>query len=159
MPLVSISILLLCLVVGALITWRLLSGSERNKYFERQIAATQGSQLNSSEPRGSAVAPGYRAVSLRICSSPCVAALEQRGQTFLMDEAPRLPLQGCDRSCFCKFSTHEDRRVKDDRRYPAQEFIKVAGGAANFQSMDNHSEDKRDGEERRTRKFRYKGIY
>lgn len=100
-----------------------------------------------------AVASGsYKAVSLQISNSPCAAALKVRGQSVLENEAPGLPLNGCDRVCNCKYKSHDDRRIRPDRRSQEQVYVKVIAHAA--------SSENRAGRDRRRRgRFQYNGIY
>ena len=60
----------------------------------------------------------FEAVSIQICHHPCQAARELRGQRFLPEEMPDLPLPGCDRKCNCSFVHHRDRRDRTNRRAP-----------------------------------------
>lgn len=54
---------------------------------------------------GIAIEPGDRA---------CGAARELEGQRFLSDEAPRVPLDACDRAsgCTCVYRHYSDRRTE-----------------------------------------------
>lgn len=97
-------------------------------------------------------ADGFKAVRLQICNRPCAAALELRGQSLLAGEAPRLPLEGCDNACGCRFQAQDDRRMARDRRIPDQVYVKVMGHAA--------AAENREGRDRRRRgRFQYNGIY
>ena len=70
----------------------------------------------------------YPAVSVRTFRNGCPAAEALRGQRFLPEEAPPLPLPGCTWArCNCKYSHHIDRRsgnldrrkmVGEERDYP-----------------------------------------
>ena len=70
----------------------------------------------------------YPAVSVRTSRNGCPAAEALRGQRFLPEEAPPLPLPGCTWArCNCKYSHHVDRRsgnldrrkmVGEERDYP-----------------------------------------
>lgn len=102
--------------------------------------------------KGAAEAEGYEAVSISISVGPCEAARNLRGHTFLVDEAPNLPLERCDRACNCKLKSHTDRRRGSDRRYPDDHYEKVAAHAA-------HSERRAGRERRRKGRFQYSGIY
>ena len=63
----------------------------------------------------------HEARRLRICNSPCRAAMQIRNHAFLAAAAPPLPLPDCDRKgdCLCQYSSHDDRRSGKERRYPA----------------------------------------
>jgi hypothetical protein len=60
----------------------------------------------------------YPAVSIRTSRTGCPAAEALRGQRFLPEEAPPLPLPQCTWArCNCKYSHHVDRRSGNlDRR-------------------------------------------
>jgi hypothetical protein len=70
----------------------------------------------------------YPAVSIRTSRNGCPAAEALRGQRFLPDEAPPLPLPHCTWArCNCKYSHHVDRRsgnldrrkmIGEERDYP-----------------------------------------
>lgn len=59
----------------------------------------------------------YPAVSIR-CAGGCEAVQAFKGQRFLGDEAPALPLENCTAShCHCRYAHHVDRRTGNlDRR-------------------------------------------
>lgn len=63
------------------------------------------------------IARRFHGVSIRR-GPDCCQAVEALGKRrFLGDEAPRLPLPGCDHPrCECAYSHHKDRRDGDDRR-------------------------------------------
>lgn len=71
------------------------------------LADTQG----SNDPR-------YRAVKIKPCEQACQAALQCSPIIFLSRQAPKLPLNACDRmsNCDCQFRHYADRRQQDDRR-------------------------------------------
>jgi hypothetical protein len=155
----SLSLLVGSLFVAGLITWRLLIGSHHHGNRERLAS----SSLNDDVPGGPlrdqrpASAEEYPARSLRICNNPCRAALRLRRKVYLADEAPALPLPACDRTCYCEYTEHEDRRIGRDRRHPTTdtELPGIAGRRA--------QEDLRSGRERRRRgrwaEEPYQGIY
>lgn len=60
----------------------------------------------------------YHAVSVRPGPGPCEAALAVKGARVLSKDAPRLPLDGCDRParCACRYQHFDDRRDKPRRR-------------------------------------------
>jgi len=61
----------------------------------------------------------FHAVSIRIGSKACVAAMEMQGERFLASDAPLFPLADCDAAaCGCRFMHYKDRRSRDDRRNP-----------------------------------------
>ena len=143
-------ILVSCLFVAALVSWRLLIGSFHEQRHERSASASSTPMLGGQSAADDGA--GYEAVSISISVAPCNAARAMRGQTFLVDEAPTLPLEKCDRACNCKFKSHSDRRVSSDRRYPDEDYVKVAAHAA-------HTERRAGRDRRRKGRFQYNGIY
>jgi hypothetical protein len=111
--------------VAALILCRLLIGSYNERHHERSAAGSLKSNPIGSTDIAALPRPRYTAKSIRICNNPCSAALKLRNKSFLVDTVPQLPLEGCDRTCFCDYANHDDRRVWEDRRYPAADIISV----------------------------------
>jgi len=138
------------LFVAGLVSWRFLVGSMHEQRHERSASAsarpiTQAGGAEESEG-------AYEAVSVNICAQPCAAVRDIRGQSFLSPDAPNLPLAKCDRACTCSYKTHPDRRIGADRRYPDQDYAKVATHAA--------IDEQRAGRDRRRKgRFQYQGIY
>lgn len=62
----------------------------------------------------------WRAVSIEPGPEACEGALALAGKTYLVGEAPTLPVLGCQSAaCRCKYAHHGDRRSGDnDRRAP-----------------------------------------
>ena len=59
----------------------------------------------------------FHGISLRSGPHGCQAVHDLKGQRFLADEAPVLPLPGCGQEkCQCAYSHHVDRREQEDRR-------------------------------------------
>lgn len=142
-------ILLLALVIAILVTWRMLTGSARQQPGDGRVSAGMqpraASDLQTSAGR-------YAAKTLRICNNPCRAALTLRDQSFLASEAPALPLPDCDRACYCRLTRHRDRRIKDDRRYPAADIVADSNLLLPDSAVIN--EDARKGDERRRKSGR-----
>ena len=65
----------------------------------------------------------FRAVEIAPCLICCPAAMQVAGRSYLLFEAPRLPLQGCTTptNCSCRFRKHADRRGNDRRLFGAAE--------------------------------------
>jgi len=59
----------------------------------------------------------FHGVEIVAPSGCCEAAMHQVGQRFLSEEAPILPLAGCDRvtRCRCKYRHYTDRRTEARR--------------------------------------------
>lgn len=62
--------------------------------------------------------PRYRAVKVKPCKNACQAASQTTQIIFLASQAPKLPLNACDRiaECDCQFRHFADRRHQEDRR-------------------------------------------
>lgn len=62
--------------------------------------------------------PRYRAVTIKPCKQACQPALRCSSIIFLSAQAPKLPLNACDRiaDCDCQFRHYADRRQREDRR-------------------------------------------
>lgn len=129
-------------------SWRLLIGSHHEQRHERN-ANSRFTPIHAEDEGDS---DEYRAVSLKISTRPCAAAIEVRDKSFLTDDSPRLPLAQCDRVCHCSFSEHPDRRRNDDRRNAGHAYIEMATHNAVSERRDNR-------ERRRKGRFRYAGIY
>jgi hypothetical protein len=65
----------------------------------------------------------FRAVEIAPSITCCPAAMQATGRSYLLREAPRLPLRGCTMpiSCTCKFRKNADRRDGDRRLFGATE--------------------------------------
>jgi hypothetical protein len=69
----------------------------------------------------------YQCVTIRPCLEGCVAVTEQQGNRYLSNEAPELPLPGCDTGeCSCRYQYHMDRRENEDRRFKLAQFNTAA---------------------------------
>ena len=62
-------------------------------------------------------AGAYRAVAIVAeLEGGCTACTQQRGRRYLMNNAPSLPLKGCDAaSCRCRYVRYQDRREEARR--------------------------------------------
>ncbi|HSG93096.1 MAG TPA: hypothetical protein VK999_05230 [Methylotenera sp.] len=60
----------------------------------------------------------YPAVKIQPCKDACQAARKTSQVIFLSTQAPKLPLNACDRiaDCGCQFRHFGDRRQHEDRR-------------------------------------------
>jgi hypothetical protein len=59
----------------------------------------------------------FHGVTLKPCLEPCEAVQAIVGQRFLSQQAPALPLAGCDQKrCDCTYKHFGDRRQRGDRR-------------------------------------------
>ena len=84
------------------------------------------SKIITSKSSLNRVTNPYRCVEIEPCSGSCEKVKSYQSIRILLDKAPALPLQGCDRkNCTCKFARFNDRR-NDDRREkdnPARQLI------------------------------------
>jgi hypothetical protein len=76
------------------------------------------SMANLKRPNGSG---DFRAVEITPSIICCPAAMQVTGRSYLLSEAPRLPLMGCTMpiDCSCKFRKNADRRDSDRRFFGA----------------------------------------
>jgi len=66
--------------------------------------------------------PSYRCVKIEAGASACQHVQSLVAKPILVDDAPRLPLLGCNvAQCDCKFIRYDDRRSGEDRRTNAAE--------------------------------------
>jgi hypothetical protein len=65
----------------------------------------------------------FRAVEIAPSVTCCAAAKQVTGRSYLLRQAPRLPLMGCTMptNCSCSFRKNADRRGSDRRRFGATE--------------------------------------
>jgi hypothetical protein len=65
----------------------------------------------------------FRAVEIAPSIMCCPAAMRATGRSYLLREAPRLPLEACTMptKCSCKFRKNADRRDSDRRLFGATE--------------------------------------
>ena len=146
----ALYVLLSCLLVAGLLTWRMLTGSRHELRHERRATSSAAPMLEQSGDAGEDET--YRAVKLRICPRPCRAAQLMRQQVFLVAEAPQLPLPECNRRCGCSYLPQRDRRADKDRRHPDDGYVRVHTAYA--------VPEQRAGRDRRRKaRFKYSGIY
>lgn len=124
---------LLGLVAILLITWL---------YLRRRGAAKKEQEVAAARPR-KAESTAYHAVSIKFGRDACAAAKSLTGHRFLANEAPRLPLSGCDAEiCECRFTHHKDRRSGKDRRSPFGKGS-IGGGTGRFDRERRERSDRR----------------
>ena len=63
----------------------------------------------------------YKAVAIVAGKNACESVAAAEDRRYLIGEAPRLPLPGCDpAACTCKYRHLDDRRdLQEDRRHPS----------------------------------------
>jgi hypothetical protein len=76
-----------------------------------------------TNPKRPINAGDFRAVEIAPCVMCCTAATQVTGRSYLLRQAPRLPLMGCTMptTCSCKFRKNADRRDGDRRQFGATE--------------------------------------
>lgn len=78
-----------------------------------------------------AVPKQFKCVIIKTGTRACQSAQHLALKPILMNEAPVLPLAGCDAvRCDCKFTKHDDRR-SDDRRAHLKAAREIMGDALN----------------------------
>lgn len=93
--------LLATLLFIAALVWRRRHG----------LHAPQNKEPDSVQP--------YQAVSIRPGMNACTAVWMKVGERYLLEDAPELPVAGCDKTqCDCSLNPHEDRREPGERRSP-----------------------------------------
>lgn len=87
----------------------------------------------------------FKGAAINPCENSCGAAKALAGKRFLVEHAPRLPLEGCDRlaSCTCKYHNYPDRRQDDERR-------NVYGALSTVGEIGMKVSNKRSGMDRRS---------
>ncbi len=79
--------------------------------------AHAGSRNKRRRKQRARVAPSHNPFEAVSCEGDCQALRGLRGRRFLVREAPRLPVHGCNAShCHCRYVHHKDRRSGGDRR-------------------------------------------
>lgn len=83
----------------------------------------------------------FRAVKIAPSSTCCAAATQIRGKSYLLRDAPRLPLLGCTMPlyCSCKFRKNADRRDSDRRRLGFSETNRWFAGLENRKRASRRS--------------------
>ena len=84
-------------------------------------------------PKRSNIGGDFRAASIAPSIMCCSAAMHATERTYLLRDAPRLPLAACTmpKNCSCKYRKNADRRDSDRRLFGANEtnrwFVGVDG--------------------------------
>jgi hypothetical protein len=148
-------LLLIGIPVVVLITWRLLSSAHYGHRREKSAADSLKRAGSASTDAATIPRPPYRAMTLSICTNACAAAKRIRNKSFLVSEAPQLPLPNCDRVCHCQFAIHDDRRLKEDRRMPSEDIFQDTTTL----DADEIGGNRRGKTDRRRKAAPYQGIY
>jgi hypothetical protein len=86
----------------------------------------------------------FRAVEIEPSILCCPAAMQAAGESYLLREAPRLPLYGSTMltTCSCRFRKNVDRRESDRRLFGATETNRWFGGLENGKRGRRRSAEK-----------------
>ena len=101
------------IIIGVqMLLWSAAQANEATPRRAKTIRSKKGFimlSLRSTSP--------FHAVEIASTVSACTASRHARGQRYRSAEAPRLPLDKCDRSdqCKCRYKHHDDRRVGSRR--------------------------------------------
>jgi hypothetical protein len=107
----------------------------------RAHSAKQLTPLASlKRPRGGG---DFRTVEIAPSLMCCTAVMQVRERSYLLRQAPRLPLAGCSMptTCSCKFLKHEDRRDSDRRLFETNETNRWFAGVENRKQRGRRSAD------------------
>jgi len=130
---ITASIVAIVILLAALFLLRRTQKSIAQRPIAKAPARPSAGQPDSNK---------FHAVSIRVGSGACTAAMGLLGERFLASEAPQLPLPGCDAAdCQCRFIHFKDRRSKDERRNPYRGTMGVATG--NLQQEQRTGKDRR----------------
>jgi hypothetical protein len=97
------------------VAWYFLRGESEPK---NNVAVPKKILKQTAKPEQKQVRRNYKGASIHPGENCCQAIREFGNTRFLVEEAPRLPLERCDRigECLCKYDNYPDRRNGDDRR-------------------------------------------
>lgn len=152
------STILALLVAGiAFVAWYVLRGrgagpraSALPKHKAKVKAAVKANKaaamldMPKNEPRKSRRRRSFKGAGINPGPDCCAAATALTSKRFLVEQAPRLPLEGCDRvaTCSCKYHNFADRRQDDERR-------NVYGALSTVGQIGSQGNNKRSGMDRR----------
>jgi hypothetical protein len=97
------------------VAWYFLRGESEAK---NNVSVPKKNLKQTANPEQKQARRNYKGASIHPGEHCCQAVRELGKTRFLVEEAPRLPLERCDRigECLCKYDNHPDRRNSDDRR-------------------------------------------
>lgn len=160
------SILGLTALAIALFAWYLLRGRDagsrasalpakskgKNKSNSKNVAIAKARLNRQLNPASASAVPAtrsrrrsFKGAAINPCENSCEASRALASKRFLVEHAPRLPLEGCDRldTCVCKYHNYPDRRQDDERR-------NVYGALSTVGEIGMKTSNKRSGLDRRT---------
>jgi hypothetical protein len=108
----------------------------------REHPATKLTPINKlKRPSGTG---DFRAVEIAPSIMCCAAAMQVTGRSYLLRDAPRLPLYGCTMptNCSCRFRKNPDRRDSDRRLFGATETNRWFAGVDSRTSRGRRSAEK-----------------
>lgn len=127
-------------IIAALIVLISAAYHYRRKQQKTNTKPSLASQRRALNPESQ-----FRCVEIRTSSTACLAARKYKGQKFLMEQAPVLPLNACtNHRCDCRFVRYNDRRMQD-RRTP----LAVASQIINNGQLNAENNDRRKYTDRR----------
>jgi hypothetical protein len=151
----------------ALIAWYLLRGHDAGPRSSALPAKSKDKSKSKSKSKNVAIAKArlnkqldpatvkpitrssrrrsFKGAAINACEHSCEASKALAGKRFLVEHAPRLPLEGCDRldTCVCKYHNYPDRRQDDGRR-------NVYGALSTVGEIGMKASNKRSGMDRRS---------
>jgi hypothetical protein len=87
--------------------------------FAALINYLRPNKSSGAKQRDNAPINRYHAVAIAKNPAACLVSAQLIGKRFLSNDAPTLPMLGCDaRPCRCRYQHYADRRRGDDRRFP-----------------------------------------
>jgi hypothetical protein len=97
------------------VAWYFLHGESEPK---NNVSVPKKNLKQTTKPEQKQVRRNYKGASIHPGEQCCQAVREFGKTRFLVEEAPRLPLECCDRisECLCTYDNHPDRRDGDERR-------------------------------------------
>jgi hypothetical protein len=116
--------------------------------FKGLLRISRGRPANKLTPIANPKRPNttgdFRAVEIAPSVMCCAAAMQVTGRSYLLREAPRLPLMGCTMPtrCLCKFRKNADRRDSDRRLFGATETNRWFAGVDGRKRGSRRSEEK-----------------
>jgi hypothetical protein len=97
------------------VAWYFLRGESE---IEKSSPVSKSNVSKPVKQEEKQVRRNYKGASIQPGEKCCQAVREIGDERFLVEAAPRLPLERCDRigHCLCKYNNYPDRRSDEDRR-------------------------------------------
>ena len=141
----ALIVLLVIICLVAAVIWVLRSNRGPGHHHRPALHSNENANSRTDTPTTPGGLEKLKANSMfwgvEIGQAGCKAAQALLGQQYTFDEAPQLPLQGCDSAmCTCKYMGLKDHRSKH-RRISGERRVEVR--------FDNKNPDRRSRKERR----------